>query len=50
MKIAGIILGFAGAITLIIYGKKVALKQNFSILEVLKKYKLNRNKYLLPRA
>ena len=27
-----------------INGKKVALKQNFSILEVLKKYKLNRNK------
>ena len=27
-----------------INGKKVALKQNFSILEVLKKYKLNRKK------
>ena len=27
-----------------INGKKVALRQNFSILEVLKKYKLNRKK------
>ena len=27
-----------------INGKKVALKQNFSILEVLKKYKLSRKK------